>query len=863
MVRTITDINDKTLLSDISDTKPNKDILQEIFYSRPNFEWKFIPEFNVINVDKIVFITEYMDKNERRRRGFAKENENLYKDFTNKEKRTNILKKYKELYEQNRIKFEPKKINKINLEAAGNIQDLESLFYTLELNTTLVAIGYNNKLKIHQSVTHIHKKLIEQMYKNLKKNLKGVVFQKGIILEVELKTKNIANIVINTMSITQMETVPLKIMGVVNEIFNIKLNKIEIKTFDLVIDVNRYVHGVYDGEKTEEWAPGQNNSIKYMNTNEITVENIDDKNSRLHISNVKSIEEGKEIVKLLIDHYNKIKDNEIVFRQVSKIKMLKEMGMKFNSRICQLPRQPVLYDENNHGNLQDHRKLEWKNDADKSYMLVCPSTDYQYPILTELPEKHICCFKTLRTKDVKGKKSLSIFSELKKKNWEEGRLAHIPETLRTVLGIGEDDLYRLGLGKSDTTFIQSVEALFDDTDDAYSKMSEYLKKHPGIYDTLDHGRLKLRYTLKKYMLLLSEQIDVLYTNYIDLLSIVYGVNIIFLETKANIDKNKHFTEIYCNIAIDSDKYIIILMDSVMERNKKYFYPLVKRGDDNVLVTQFDKKNLIINKLVGLREKNCTSKFKPISTTFPKLKNYNDFVKAKLKVKVVPIAQVLNDFNQVIFLQIEHNILIPVNDEVNPKLIKINLRDIEGNNELLGNCDDTIALYGVLKIPIKGVTLDDKNKNITSIVTEYNVLVPVKTRSYLQDNHPPSVEFKYYNNIEEKSNIVTKYKSISTRFKESMNEIIQIMNKDKDLVKKLTDILKQKKPRHAKIHDIEKVLLDIKDIDQQFLEMISQNIVNDPNMTFLSKKQELVKRNTEYIIESQEDLDKFFIEFNLS
>jgi hypothetical protein len=884
----------------------DNEILEKLVLENQTQAFLYLPEFSMIIDNTVLSMSSLFQEKSWKEKGFSQDQIQSYKKFLeldDNEKKNYIKKRYKEINtkynkkdndkqkddkkdndkqkddkKDNDKQKDDKKDIVYKNETVKNIKyligvdkfDYLGFFNTIELNNEFIAICYrnsdNNKfLKFHQSVSFKHKQDLYSCFNNDKFIIKCLLFINNIKIVIEIYIKKTPELTIPELSIKLYNKFkPESLLEHINEHLKLSIREITISSFDL-----QMYSGIKINKEILQKIKGVNILRgQYTNTNAINIEYNEKRlvistfgdGSNITCKEVQDTKEGTDIIKKFVDLYTKSspQDDTPIDYSKNRIKEFKKIGMTIPPRGCQKNNQPYLQTEANpYTNVGKESKMEWKHD-DITYTLVCPQEKYKYPILKSFNRnEYICCYAR-----EKHNNSAGILG-INKLTAEEGRYLHINNSLKKYF---PKDTYRVSVGdETISQFVSSVSYCFNEyIEDCFKNMKTYIGGNPGTFEILDYGRLQLLYTFAKFKSLLESNTDLHFTAFIDLLSLVYKVNIILLitsldkdDTTGIVDKNT-ITNINCNMYFPKfKKYIIILHD--ITTKEKYFYPLIFK-DKYILDTTDKDDNKIITNLLEYKSKCIPSlelhkKYK--HKVLVKPKDFNG-------LKVNPKAKIVDGFNQVIFIQLENNLLVPI--DYNSEYINlptITLVDIEKNEENLGDLANCVALYKLLGITIQGVTLT-KDKFVTSIVTGYGILVPIKKRKYIQNTDPPVMSYPYYKGIDQLFKEETKEIISSTHnFDNAMKKVTDILKNNDSLKKNLGKIVKSTEiPRHKKIQNVGKILENEIKIDKKYIDYVSQVIVNDPLMYFLSRSDKLIVRHTEYFVRSKDELENVLLLLNV-
>jgi hypothetical protein len=470
--------------------------------------------------------------------------------------------------------------------------------------------------------------------------------------------------------------------------------------------------------------------------------------------------------------------------------------------------------------------------------------------------------------------------------------------------------YRMGVVQNKSAFFNSVLLALDnrvngqrlDNSIEFRKyIVSHLQNNPDNFKKLNDGNVALKYKmLSEYNKMLLDSSSVInWTDVVDVIQRLAGVNIMVLDIPYKLSESTKLADyenikLICNPNVKLNKknpFIILL-----KRMNTFEVIIFMKGDTNKVYTTFAYKNKrgVVDFFLDYHTDSCVREnVFPESFPYTEMLSIEELTKALRGTKQEVLAQVINAFNKTEFAITRKRVLVPVKEGgIITGLPTLSIQHLENEDRLL-----TIDSYkrGVqllnsifqeksLKIRLNLIGITTHNGLITSVLTSFGQLVPVKQTEYDPANKLQVLDFKYYPDVNKAlrdqsyltiENEQAKYSAYIKTLKNTMYNIKTTLAKEisENEATKLSIIDTIKDTKKSRFQKIEDVVLVFKTIlgEQSdnlldfMLREIANEVINDNvenlllnNMVIsdVFNPNEIIKRDQESVLLSIDEIKKW-------
>lgn len=454
-----------------------------------------------------------------------------------------------------------------------------------------------------------------------------------------------------------------------------------------------------------------------------------------------------------------------------------------------------------------------------------------------------CCFNADRQEFITKKKK--DFDITKK----HIKLAHKP-LKHLQLGYLSDDLdhllnkviksfphYRIGVYINNNSFLNAIKLAVSDVQKFTGILqfkefiSNYLDNNQHIFNELPiYTKFKSVQNYKNY---LNNESNYIYWNdFIDLLEIIFNINIIIIEESKN--KKKYTTKIVCRYNKKYNKSLVNIVllktnydDSVntFVKQRDTFEPIIRVNKDSndKILTMYSKRNEFILFLFEYIEKTCVKVYEPPENyLYDPLPTYSNEFSPKL--------QIINNLNKTSLVLTNNNILQPfIERDIIKDIPIITYSDFINDPSKIPVYDNYTRLNNYIIN-----YLDTDNDLIGAIMTHYGYIIPYNKRDSNIKPVVPKLSYKYYIYDLDKEHVnqtnLDKYNvSRQTIKKDILNIKKQLLNITDQVKTEIYSIISSTATRLNKINSITNLLLQFienNSYNKFLLNVISNEIIND-------------------------------------
>ena len=474
------------------------------------------------------------------------------------------------------------------------------------------------------------------------------------------KFKNILHDTGNLIKLVDKNISYINLQFIINKYISQAKLKIALKDFKDILEIDETLN--------------RKNSIKIIyipskiviliKETEIITEYTDAKNLKTKVNLIDIINIYKEyqidliislILKLFIKAENKnpliFKNDKLIQEPTVKtvkeidsinIKKLKEKGVNVNAVSCQKIRQPSI----NEIDTPLTYELLHKNNR-----FICNNNPYIYPGFTN--KNIVCCFKKdQKTKKVylrnvnlnsKVKETIPVVSIINDTNLlnrpilksnkilEQNRLGILPNYLYNIF---DNKYIKLGNIQNKTSILNALN-LVTNKDITVDYLIKFIRSSNKNFQIINNTE----FSINEYINYLKKEIldD---TVVLELLSFIFKMNILIFKESSLICKEKS----------NSSQF----EDTVFLLKTNYYYEIiVEKISKNKIKKIFNSKNdLIVNKINDIYNKSCIVKY----IGYPEVPS--NFIEL-LKKGIIITGQVINNFNNIIYVNTKNFGIIPI------------------------------------------------------------------------------------------------------------------------------------------------------------------------------------------------------------
>lgn len=570
----------------------------------------------------------------------------------------------------------------------------------------------------------------------------------------------------------------------------------------------------------------------------------------------------------------------------SHTKELRLQGVQVSSTNCQVERQPNIADVNTIP-LDDAYILEYNGKK-----FVCNNPEYKYPGFTN--KNIVCCYKKdqrnkenyIRNMTVKKVEHITPTSHHLLKTdsiLNSGSYGYLDKILLDYFQQYDVSPFRGGVFQNEYSFINAITECHENTfadviiDNLNGFIKDNFKNYPLTeYKTAEEFIIFLNGVHYNYKYLVEIISDFLQKNVI-IISVPFQTTL-----SGNVYDYAKSRILYTNVSLIYPTTILLLkrenfFEILIPETKTHVWKSSgvknpERLEDDTIKYIWETKNKVIEIFINIIEESRENIY-PEDYPYQPLPKYSEMMEEDMKAIYNITGQVINKFNQCIFLTFEKNnkiYVIPIEKTNIKKTLKVFTYNDIPDYSVLEYRKETqieiieyitkgqkivagISIYGQI-IPLKD-TLENVNKN--------KLNRPISTQKYYKDIEDVMFNISIGKSYElnEQEIRYNHYSSLRDYVSDNINKLSKYI-KDNNQRKTFEDILNSNKPKPEKLSILTNLLksFNILPDDKNLLNYISNFLTNDlVNQKIFSNTFKTIIKQTEndIVLANEEQIEEFF------
>lgn len=533
-----------------------------------------------------------------------------------------------------------------------------------------------------------------------------------------------------------------------------------------------------------------------------------------------------------------------------------------------------------------------------------------------------CCFDKERDVYTNRKRKVSDITKqhilTSDKVLEYQRIGILPAGLNTLFNktihktLKNGSYYRMGVVQNKSAFFNSIllaldskvnEQRFNNSNEFRKYIVSHLENKPEDFKKLNDGNIALKYKqLAEYNKMLMDSSTVVYWgDVVDIVQRLCNVNIMVLDIPYKFSESTKIA--------DYDNIKLICSPNVKLNKKNPFIVLLKRintfeviifmkgvdGSNKIQTTfQNGNKQGVVDFFLDYHTDSCVRE-----NVFPEAFPYTEMLTIDKLTNILKgtkqevLAQIVNAFNKTEFAVTRKGVLIPTKESgIITGITTLTIQDFEAVDRLL-----TINTYKIgvkqlnaifkeksvkVRLNLLGITLEQGL--VTSVLTSFGQLVPLKQTEFVPDDDLKVLDFKYYPDVnkalrtQSTENEQVEYSAYIKTLKTIMYNIKMILAKaisdSEDTKEVILSIIKETNTsRSKKIDDIvsifETMITQNEQVSEYLLDFmlreIANEVINDNVENLLLNNlvvsdvfnpNEVIKRDQETVLLSIDEIKKW-------
>lgn len=549
-----------------------------------------------------------------------------------------------------------------------------------------------------------------------------------------------------------------------------------------------------------------------------------------------------------------------------------------------------------------------------------------------------CCFDKERDIHTNRKRKVSDITKqhilTSDKILEYQRIGILPAGLNTLFNKtmekpNHGSYYRMGVVQNKSAFFNSILLALDSKLDGHyinnsTEFRKYIVAHlenkPEDFKKINDGNIALKYKqLSEYnKMLLDSSSVVFWVDVVDVIQRLAHINVMVLDIPYKFSESTKIADydnikLICNPNVKLNKKNPFVM--LLKRINTFEVVIFMKNTDNKpldvdstnkiqTIFEYGNKDNVVDFFLDYHTDSCVREnVFPEAFPYTEMLSISELTNVLKDTKQQVLAQVINVFNKTDFAITRKGVLVPTKESgILTGLPTLTLQDLEAADRLL-SVETFILGVKHLNVVFKekhvktrmnllGVTLD--RGHVTSVLTSFGQLVPVKQTEFVPNNELKVLDFKYYpdvnkhlrntpnTNTNEQARYSAYIKSLKTMMYSIKSLLAKEISENEDTKSLITSIIKDTTAsRFKKLEDIvsifetfvgpesfknEDVSADVFDFMLREIanEVIHDNVenllLNNLVVSDVFNPNEVIKRDQESVLLSIDEIKKWIRTF---